>query len=348
MMKTASAQTKMKALVVSRLLLGDISDWQTFERERETARKVANRRTARSVSSQIGRSYRELSIETRKFIEQNFTRCDYDDLARLCDAIEPPIGIYLQLDEFEKSLLPLATPIKVRFPIYAHVSISTWGFQFEFPEHHFISDLEAGLEGLEETRSKLVALGVTNASKRKMQNKIARLIGREKFLSRSMVSASFSLVEAFLSGLFYTVLSAHRLGKIRCDSEFVRYASKKEGAPLKDRVDRVVKFVSSGNANGQSDPFKSFIEIGKRYRDAIHHTTPFERRDLNAGQRLIDLYEVKADVALLCTLLALDSVLTISKWMNSDDDVSIITESCRSLREKAAVYSLDQGFAKSG
>ena len=52
----ADAQTKMKALVVSRLMLGDITDWVTFESERATAQKITNRRTARSVSSQIGRN----------------------------------------------------------------------------------------------------------------------------------------------------------------------------------------------------------------------------------------------------------------------------------------------------
>ena len=60
-MTDPTAQTKMKALVASQLLLGDIDDWKTFEQERETARKISNRRAARSVSSQIGQSYRELS-----------------------------------------------------------------------------------------------------------------------------------------------------------------------------------------------------------------------------------------------------------------------------------------------
>ena len=123
----------MKALVVSRLLLGDFDDWKTFEQERETAGKILNRRAARSVSSQIGRSYRELSAETRQFIEKNFACCDYDDLARLCDAVEPGIGLYLRLDDFEASLFALAEPVKRRFPFYAHVSVSIYGLQFEFP-----------------------------------------------------------------------------------------------------------------------------------------------------------------------------------------------------------------------
>jgi hypothetical protein len=195
-MTDSNAQTKMKALVASRLLLGDFDDWKTFEQERETARKILNRRAARSVSSQIRRSYHELSAETRQFIEKNFARCDYNDLARLCDAVEPGIGLYLRLDDFEAALFALAEPVKRRFPFYAHVSVSIYGLQFEFPEHHFINDIDAAFEDLKETRQRIGDLLLTDANVKRQRDVIAPLIGREKFISRSMVSASFSLVEA--------------------------------------------------------------------------------------------------------------------------------------------------------
>ena len=297
-MTSPNAPTKMKALVASRLLLGDMGDWKTFERERDLAGKVANRRAARSVGSQIGRSYRELSTETKKFIAKNFDRCDYNDLARLCDAVKHGIGVYLRLDEFEKSFFALAEPVKHRFPFYAHISISTYGLQFEFPEHHFMSDIDAAFEDLKETRQRIVALGVTDANLKSKRDHIAPLISREKFISRSMVSASFSLVEAFLSGLFFTALNTNSLGALPCDEDLLRYAKNKESAALKDRVDRIIRFASSGKMDGQSEPFRSFIDIGKRYRDAIHHTTPFSRKELDAGERLLALYEVNLEVAL--------------------------------------------------
>ena len=102
------AQIKMKALVVSRLLMGDITNWVTFENERKTAGQIANRRTARSVSSQIGRGYRELSTEIENFIDKNFTRCEYSDLARLCDEVKAGGGLSLRPDEFEGKFFPLA------------------------------------------------------------------------------------------------------------------------------------------------------------------------------------------------------------------------------------------------
>src|SRR6266567_1938680 len=176
-MTNPTAQARMKALVVSRLLLGDIDDWKSFERERNVAGQIANRHAARSVSSQIGRSYRTLSVETKKFITSNFDGCDYDGLARLCDAIKSGIGLYLRLDEFEKSFFPLAKTVKRRVPFYTHVSISTYGLQFEYPEHHFLGDIAAAFEDLEETRQRIDTLGVTDANMKRLRDEIGRLVG---------------------------------------------------------------------------------------------------------------------------------------------------------------------------
>ena len=275
-----NAQTKMKALVVSRLLMGDIPDWETFESERETAGKILNRRTARSVSSQIGRNYRDLSIETRKFIEENFVRCDYHDLARLCDEVRPGSGLSTRLDEFEKTLFPLAVSVKRRFPFYAHLNISTYGLRFEFPEHHFLRDIETSLPELLDTRARLEPFTRSTAKTRHDSGLIPGLVAREKFLSRSIVSATFSLIEAFLSGIFFTAVHTKLLGSLECEDEFLKYAATKESAPLKNRIDRVVQFTSKATESGSDEPFNTLMEVGKRYRDAIHHTTPFQRKDV--------------------------------------------------------------------
>jgi hypothetical protein len=115
--------------------------------------------------------------------------------------VEPGIGLYLWLDDFEASLFALAEPVKRRFPFYAHVSVSIYGLPFEFPEHHFINDIDAAFEDLKETRQALDSLGLTRANMKHQRGVTAPLVSRGKFISRSIVSASFSLVEAFLSGL---------------------------------------------------------------------------------------------------------------------------------------------------
>ena len=44
------------------------------------------------------------------------------------------------------------------------MSISFWGLQFEYPEHHFLQDLDAGLDDLMETRLRLADLRVADAN----------------------------------------------------------------------------------------------------------------------------------------------------------------------------------------
>ena len=181
-MTTVNAQTRMKALVASQLLMGDMNDWKAFEQEREAARKIANRHAARSVSSQIGRGYRELTDEIQKFILKNFSRCDYGDLALLCDAIEPGAGLYVRLDEFEKQFFPW--PIR-EAPVsflrsHQHFSLGDCGSSIpNIPT--FSRNINAGLEtSLKETRVRLGELGVTDANMKSKRHEIAPLLSREK------------------------------------------------------------------------------------------------------------------------------------------------------------------------
>jgi hypothetical protein len=330
-----NAQIKMKALVVSRLLLGDIPDWRTFDNERKTADEIVNRRAARSVSSQIGRNYRDLSTETQKFIKKNFSHCEYHDLARLCDEVKSGSGLSTRLDEFENTFFPLADRVKRRFPFYAHVSISTYGLRFEFPEHHFLQDIEISLPELLDTLARLTPFVRPAAEPKHDSAVVSGLVAREKFLSRSIVSATFSLVEAFLSGLFFTAVHTKSFGSLVCDEDFLSYAAKKESAALKDRLDRVVQFASSGTESGSDEPFKTFIEVGKRYRDAIHHTTPFQRKDIELGGRLTALYEINANIALHCIVLSSATLLKISQWTYGASEATDIASRCGELLEKA-------------
>ena len=331
-----TAQIKMKALVMSRLLMGDITNWVAFEKERTTANQITNRRTARSVSSQIGRGYRELSTQIQDFIGKNFIRCDYGDLARLCDELKAGSGLSLRLDEFENKFFPLAESVKHRFPFYAHVHISTYGLRFEFPEHHFLRDIETSLPELLETRLRLVPFAGPDFDSNRERNLVAGLVAKEKFLSRSIISATFSLVEAFLSGLFFTAVHNKLVGCLACDEGFLKFAATKESAPLRDRLNRTVQFASNGAEDGTYEPFKTFIEIGKRYRDAIHHTTPFQRKDIEPGGRLTALYEINGDIALRCVLLSCATLLKISQWTNPAADSTEIASRCSKLMEKAA------------
>jgi hypothetical protein len=155
------------------------------------------------------------------------------------------------------------------------------------------------------------------------------------------MSATFSLTEAFLSGLFFIAAQSKSVGRLFCDDEFLKFAGTKESAPLRDRLDRVVRFASEGAACGNDEPFKTLVDIGKRYRDAIHHTTPFARKDVESGGRLIALYEIKGDIALRCVVLSTATLLKISRWINSAPGESDIEMRCEELLDKALAGTAD-------
>jgi hypothetical protein len=194
--------------------------------------------------------------------------------------------------------------------------------QFEFPEHHFLRDLETSLPELLQARTQLASFRGTDYDAKRDRDRVAGLVATENLLSRSIISATFSLVEAFLSGLFFSAVHMKNVGREVCDEQFLRFATTKESAPLRDRVDRVVQFASKGAQGGNNEPFKTHIEVGKRYRDAIHHTTPFQRKDVEPGGRLTALYEINGDVALDCVRLGCGSILQISQWIDSASDVA--------------------------
>jgi hypothetical protein len=150
-----------------------------------------------------------------------------------------------------------------------------------------------------------------------------------------MISASFSLAEAFLSGLFFTAIHTNSIGRLPCDEGFLKFARSKESAPLRDRLDRIIRFASNGAENGNDEPFRTFIEVGKRYRDAIHHTTPFQRKDIELGGRLTALYEISGDTALRCVALACGTILRISRWIDPASDENDIAIRSRDLLQKA-------------
>lgn len=228
-------------------------------------------------------------------------------------------------------------------PFYTHVHISPYGLKFEFPEHHFLRDIETGLPELLKTRSRLDSFTGPEFDSRREQDLVGGLVAKEKFLSRSIISAAFSLVEAFLSGLFFTAIHTNSVGTLACDEGFLRFANAKESAPLKERLDRVVRFASSGAESATAEPFKKLIETGKRYRDAIHHTTPFGRKDIEPGGRLTALYEINGEIALRCVVLSSAAILKISRWTNPAFDTTDIAIRCTELFARSHAGHLDDG-----
>ncbi len=289
--------------------MGDFRDWDQFNSEIAVARKVSNRRTARSVMSQGGRRYNQITSEIKAFIEKNFVDVTVAQLAALSDELENGVGLSMRLSEFESQFFKLALAVKERHPAHCHVRISFWGLQFEYPEMHFLNDMKAGIEQLSKISAAIRPFAKYERDPKSAQIELAALVSQERFICRSLISASFNLVEAYLSGVFHSISTDGRLGVRVIDDEFRRYAATKESAPLKSRIQQLLKEASNNSESVEAEPFCTFIETGKRYRDAIHHTSPFERKDVSAGGRLIALYELNEKITKKCVVGALLSVM---------------------------------------
>jgi hypothetical protein len=67
----------------------------------------------------------------------------------------------------------------------------------------------------------LAAFSGSEFDSRRERDLIGGLVAKEEFLSRSIIGATFSLAEAFLSGLFFTAVHSKSVGQLPCDEEFL-------------------------------------------------------------------------------------------------------------------------------
>ncbi len=338
----ATASIKLKAMVTSRLLMGHFDAWTTFAREMEVANQIHNGRMARNVAAQIGRRYGELRSETTKFMDSNFNNCSFDEMARLGDCSLQGQGVYLPLDQFEREFFLISEPVKRVVPTYAHVSISTFGLQFEFPEIHFLNDIQSCIDNIESNEGAIQKLKSEKTLKLGLRDTAHSVVAHRRFLCRSLVSASFSLVEAYLSGLFFSALKSGIFNGRVCDPDLTQFFSTKESASLKIRLNRIAAEISPEVTGAFPLILRSFLEEDKPYRDAIHHTTPFERRQQgrSPGDRLLDLYKIDEKIALRCTANSLDIILMIARAIGGNEDESTVVRECTKLSQRIRLIVL--------
>lgn len=95
--------------------------------------------------------------------------------------------------------------------------------------------------------------------------------------------------------------------------------------------------ISSGRNSARDEPYKSFLGVCKAYRDAIHHTTPFERKAqaLAAGGRPLKLYGIDSRVALQCVEAAADTILAINDLAYGGRIHLRMNQSCEDIKNEA-------------
>jgi hypothetical protein len=134
---------------------------------------------------------------------------------------------------------------------------------------------------------------------------------------------------------------------VACGDELRKWIAddRKKQKPLRERLTKLSFTMSDGQLPPST--FDEFIEVGKRLRDAIHHTSPFERKGVLPGQRLLDVYRVKTDAAVQVALLGIDAVVKLSTWIAAGTPRTETADRCEALHADYLTFAAERRIALS-
>jgi hypothetical protein len=137
-----------RAAAVGRLMAGQLKSigWQDFLTDTEPeALSILPRRNLRGGVVDVRDRLRG-SIE--QFCRDNFESMTLERLVDLYAMVKEtiPAGLRMPLSQFEARFGRVRPKALLDAPAYATVSITLWGLQFEYPEHHFMEDIEVALK----------------------------------------------------------------------------------------------------------------------------------------------------------------------------------------------------------
>jgi len=333
------ASIKLRALVCARLMIGDFHNWVSFSSERSRASEILNRRVARHVFSQLPISYRETQARLSEFIHSNFVNCTAEQLAKICDSVQPSEGgLNIGIIEFERNFVQIDDHVEISCPFHSNVSISLWGLKFEFPEHHFLNDLEWSLTETVQAERDANELLTSVVSVKDAPAKAAAIATAQKAASRSTISVCYNLLEAYINGVFFQITEQGYAGLHLCSAEQRTYAQRNKTASFADRVEKLCEIIKAFDIIDSADYVA--LRDGKFVRDAIHHTSPFGWTTRNAqtsyaaGARLGALYSIVPESARSLARSTLDFLIAVERQAWGDPASRTIFESCTKLRQR--------------
>lgn len=306
--------TANKAAAVGYLMLGKFkfSGWGDFLKNTDASELIKlPRRNLKGGAEDVRE---RLLPEIEGFCRNNFQGMSTDVLASLHDAIKPtiPHGFRLPLAEFQKKYAaPKAETLK-DVPLHATVSISLWGLQFEFPEDHFMKDIEVALDGANAAHKIVEDIGASNVVKTR-EKELAGALRREKAACRAGLVACFSLVEAYLNGLAWRFChnEPQRLAQLSQNQQKLIMDSSE--ATLRNKLLKYPEIIMGSPLwDEKDDAVDSFLSLLKPFRDSLCHPSPFEAPQKFGGyDKLSMVYGLTRDtfaVGAMVTMTLVDRI----------------------------------------
>lgn len=307
-----------KAAVVGRLMLGEFNSWQEFLEAETVDLRSLPRKKLKSAASDVKN---RLRTEIKKFSAKNFENINEKKLSKLYEKIKDDRGFEMPLVEFEKQFSKIKKSAYKGCPSHLTISISLWGLKFQFPEEELSKDIAKGLSIAVSTEKELEELKKLNHKLLvEKQDHIGEKMRLKNFASRSVLMASFNLMEAYLNGLAWDFLqNAQELTLSNRQRSLLNDGT---SASIRDKLKKYPKIIS-GIENWEKEPseIQSFLDIVKPFRDSVVHPSPFNAPEKFGGyDKLRNLYRIDVDTAVLCSNLAIAIIENIHNFVNSGNE----------------------------
>jgi hypothetical protein len=207
-------------------------------------------------------------------------------------------------------------------PLHSTVRISLWGLQFEFPEHHLTDDV---LESLEMTVSAEDRLNDFQSRTPYYllhhRSEIASLVRKRNFGAPGTVLACFNLTEAYFNSLAWEFLQKPGAVSSLSDSNR-KLMEDTTRVPLSQKVLKYPEIIMGKPMfNRDAEPFRSFFDIVKPFRDSLVHASPFSAPQKFGGyDKLRNLYRIATDTAVLATVRTCDLICQMHNTLHAGQE----------------------------
>lgn len=285
-----------RACAVGRLMLAELKSWDEFLKPETDDFSNLSRGEVKGLLSDVKKRIRN---EIKKFCSRNFEGLKEASLERLYLDIKANRGLSLPLEAFEEKYGQVKPKVLGGKPKHATVVISLWGLQFMFPEDFLSKDVMEALRLGKQAAEDLERFeSVPHRLLEEDRDEIAKLVRTKEFTNRSCIIACFNLVEAYLNGLAWDFCRDQRAIE-KLSNRRQQLLKDSYHAKFKDKLIKYSKIITGQNLWDETDEQVTwFLDVVKRYRDALVHPSPFSVPNrFEDYEKLALFYEIDLELA---------------------------------------------------
>lgn len=309
-----------RAAAVGRLLLGQTDGWSDFSVADAAELATLPRRALRSGQRDVND---RLANEIELFYRRNFQSTTPNFAERLYDVIKRriPHGFRLPRVEFEEEFARFKPAVVEGIPRHATASITLWGLQFEFPEDHFAKDIGVHVEAARIVSEELNARLKVVKGRPKARVELGPLLRRQNSVTRACLTASFSLMEAYLNGVAWDFRETSKTRYDKLSKRKRDCIDDNGGANFRSKLLKYPEIVAGEALWEKNEPeIERLLDYHKPFRDSLAHPSAFAAPEKFGGyDKLTRVYELRFHDVLECARITSGLISRISTHIAGEE-----------------------------